>query len=135
MHKKTIRTDLEMPEMPLLALDQKDGHRSTAYEPSSIFTASSLKMFCFKDRSSGNLKRISLRSKHFTIDTYVDFLAQDHKPSKFSTVDHLVINDQTIYIFDDFKYLGLNAGSTEQNVQVRIGLAWAAFAKLKSILR
>ena len=31
--------------------------------------------------------------------------------------------------------LGSYVGSTEHDVQVRIGLAWASFAKLKSILR
>ena len=56
-------------------------------------------------------------------------------PTNLSTVDHLVINDKPINIVDDFKYLGSYVGSTEHDVQVRIGLAWAAFAKLKTILR
>ena len=55
------------------------------------------------------------------------------KPANLSTVDHIVINDQPINIVDDFKYLGSYVGSTEHDVKVRIGLAWAAFAKLKSI--
>ena len=58
-----------------------------------------------------------------------------YKQANLSTVDHLVINDQPVNIVDDFKYLGFNVGSTEHGVQVRICLAWAAFAKLKSILR
>ena len=58
-----------------------------------------------------------------------------NKPANLSTVDHLVINDQPFNIVDDFKYLGSYVDSTEHDVQVRIGLAWAAFAKLKSILR
>ena len=60
---------------------------------------------------------------------------QLNKPANLPTVDHLVINDQPINIVDDFKYLGSYVGSTEHDVQVRIGLAWTALAKLKSILR
>ena len=58
-----------------------------------------------------------------------------NKPANLSTVDHLVINDQPINKVDDFKYLGSYVGSTENDLQVHIGLAWAAFVKLKSILR
>ena len=58
-----------------------------------------------------------------------------NKPANLSTVDHLVIKDQPVNIVDDFKYLVSYVGFTEHDVQVRIGLAWAAFAKLKSILR
>ena len=58
-----------------------------------------------------------------------------NKQAKLPTVDHLVINDQPINKVDDFKYLGSYVGSTEHDVQVHIDLAWAAFAKLKSILR
>ena len=57
-----------------------------------------------------------------------------NKPANRSTIDHLVINNQPINIFDDFKYIGSFVGSMEHDLQVRIGLAWAAFAKLKSIL-
>ena len=45
----------------------------------------------------------------------------------------LVIKDQQLN--DDFKYLGSYVVSTEHEVKVRIGLAWAAFAKVKSIFR
>ena len=60
---------------------------------------------------------------------------QLNKPANLSTFDHLVINDQPINIVDDFKYLGSYVGSTEYDAQDLIGLAWAAFAKLKTILR
>ena len=49
--------------------------------------------------------------------------------------DPLVIKGQQINIVDDFKYLGSYEGSTEHDVKVRIGFAWTAFAKVKSILR
>ena len=58
-----------------------------------------------------------------------------NKQTNLSTADHLVINDQPINIVDDFIYLGSYVGSTEHDVHVRIGFAWVAFAKLKSILR
>ena len=47
----------------------------------------------------------------------------------------LSIDNQDIEVVEDFKYLGSFVGSTEHDVRVRIGLAWAAFAKLKTILR
>ena len=47
----------------------------------------------------------------------------------------LVIKGQPLNKVDDFKYLGSYIGSTERDVKVRIGLAWAAFANVKSILR
>jgi hypothetical protein len=37
-------------------------------------------------------------------------------------------------VVEDFKYLGSYIGSAEKDVSNRIGLAWAAFAKLKPIL-
>ena len=49
--------------------------------------------------------------------------------------NNLTIDNQQIEIVDDFKYLGSYIGSTEHDIKVRIGFAWAAFAKLKSILR
>ena len=53
------------------------------------------------------------------------------------TNDQLVIMGQQIKIVDYFKYLGSYVGSTERDAKVcwMIGLAWAAFAKLKSILK
>ena len=47
----------------------------------------------------------------------------------------LTINGQEVAIVDDFKYLGAYVGSTSKDVNVRIGLAWVAFNKLKTILR
>ena len=52
-----------------------------------------------------------------------------------SLTDPLTIKGQPINIVEDFKYLGSYVGSTERYVKVRIGLAWEAFDKLKSILR
>ena len=49
--------------------------------------------------------------------------------------DPLVIEIKPINIVDDFKYPGSYVGSTERDFKVRIALAWAAFAKIKSILR
>lgn len=42
---------------------------------------------------------------------------------------------QEVAIVNDFKYLGAYVGSTNKDVKVRIGLAWVAFHKLKSILK
>ena len=53
----------------------------------------------------------------------------------WSTSHPLVIKDQTFNIVNDFKYLGSYFGSTAHDVRVRIALAWAAFVKIKSILR
>ena len=55
--------------------------------------------------------------------------------SIMSTNAPLVIKDQQINIVNDFKCIGSYVGSTERNVKVRIRLAWAAFKKLKSILK
>ena len=46
----------------------------------------------------------------------------------------LLIDGQPIEIVDEFKYLGSFMGSTDKDVANRIGLAWAAFNKLKRIL-
>jgi exonuclease III len=48
---------------------------------------------------------------------------------------NLVIDGEEIAIVEDFKYLGSYVKSTEHDIEVRIGLAWGAFAKLKTILR
>ena len=58
-----------------------------------------------------------------------------NQSSNLSPTDPLVIKGLPINIVDYFKYLGSYVGSTERDVKVRIGLKWAAFAKLKSILR
>ncbi len=47
---------------------------------------------------------------------------------------NLTIDGQQIKVVDEFKYLGAYMSSTEKDVKCRIGLAWAAFAKLKPIL-
>ena len=54
-----------------------------------------------------------------------------NQSSNLSPADPLTIKGQPINIVEDFKYLGSYVGSTERDVKVRIGLAWAAFAKLK----
>ena len=58
-----------------------------------------------------------------------------NQSSNLSTTDPLAIKGQPINIVNDFKYLGSYVRSTERDVKIRIGLAWAAFAKLKSICR
>ena len=58
-----------------------------------------------------------------------------NQSANLSPTDPLTIKGQPINIVEDFKYLGSYVGSTERDIKVRIGLAWAAFAKLKSILR
>ena len=49
--------------------------------------------------------------------------------------DPLVINGKTINIVDHLQYLGSYVGSKEHDVHVRIYLAWAAFGKLKPLLK
>ena len=58
-----------------------------------------------------------------------------NQPSDSPPAPKLVIDGEEIAIVDDFKYLGSYVGSTEHDINVRIGLAWTAFAKLKKILR
>ena len=58
-----------------------------------------------------------------------------NQSSNLSPTDQLAIKGQQINIVVYFKYLGSYVGSTERDVKVRIGLALAAFAKLKSIIR
>ena len=48
--------------------------------------------------------------------------------------ERLVVNGQPIAIVDDFKYLGSYIGSTNKDIEARIGLIWSAFTKLKPIL-
>ena len=45
--QKTLRIDLAKIETHLLILDQYGGHRSTAYEPSSIFLTLSLNVLLY----------------------------------------------------------------------------------------
>ena len=58
-----------------------------------------------------------------------------NQSANLSPTDPIAIKGQPIKIFDDFKYLGSYVGSTERDVKARIGIALAAFAKPKSILR
>ena len=46
----------------------------------------------------------------------------------------LQIDGQPIKIVDEFKYLGSYMGSTDKDISNRIGLAWAAFTRLRAIL-
>ena len=55
-----------------------------------------------------------------------------NQSSNLSLTDPLTIKGQPINIVEDFKNLGSYVGSTERDVEVWIGLAWTAFAKLKS---
>ena len=47
--------------------------------------------------------------------------------------DPLVVKGQPINIFDYFKRLGSYVGSTERNVKVRIGPAWAVLVDIIKI--
>ena len=58
-----------------------------------------------------------------------------NQSSNLLPIDPLDKKGQSINIVDDLKYLGFSVRSTERDVKVRIGLARAAFAKFKSILR
>ena len=51
-----------------------------------------------------------------------------------SATTNFVVKGQPIAIVDDFKYLGSYIGSTNKDIEARIGLTWSAFAKLKPIL-
>ena len=46
--------------------------------------------------------------------------------------DNLVVNGQPIAIVDDFKYLGSYIGSTNKDIEAKIGLTWSAFAKTQT---
>ena len=46
----------------------------------------------------------------------------------------IIIEGAEIAIVEDFKYLGSRVANSEADVKMRIGLAWAAFNKLKHIL-
>ncbi len=46
----------------------------------------------------------------------------------------LTVDGKPIAIVDEFKYLGSYMSSTEKDIQSRIGQAWGAFNKLKTIL-
>ena len=54
-------------------------------------------------------------------------------PSASAFAAKLSIDNQDIEVVEDFKYLGSFVGYTEHDFRVRIGLALAAFAKLKTI--
>ena len=47
--------------------------------------------------------------------------------------DNLVVNGQSP-LLNNFKYVGSYVGSTNKDIEARIGLTWSAFAKLKPIL-
>jgi hypothetical protein len=55
-------------------------------------------------------------------------------PTNSSPIPPLYINNEPIEIVNEFKYLGSYMGSTDKDINSRIALAWAAFAKLKPIL-
>jgi hypothetical protein len=46
----------------------------------------------------------------------------------------LTIDGQNIEVVEDFKYLGSFIASSEKDIKARIGLGWAAFNKLRTIL-
>jgi hypothetical protein len=55
-------------------------------------------------------------------------------PANQQPPPNLTIDGQEIAIVDDFKYLGSYVGSSEKDINIRIGLAWGAFNKLRSLL-
>ena len=57
-----------------------------------------------------------------------------NQPDGAAQVNPLTIDGQDIAIVDDFKYLGSHMASSEKDVNTRIGLAWGAFNKLRTIL-
>ena len=62
--------------------------------------------------------------------TELDCMPKSHEPPP-----PLTINNEKIEIVDEFKYLGSYMNSTDKDINTRIGLAWSAFEKLKSILK
>ena len=46
----------------------------------------------------------------------------------------LTLSGRELKRVDDFKYLGSYVGSTEKDIEARIGLAWSAFDKLREVL-
>ena len=55
-------------------------------------------------------------------------------PANQPSPPNLTIDGQGIAVVDDFKYLGSYVGSSEKDISIRLGLAWGAFNKLRSLL-
>ena len=49
--------------------------------------------------------------------------------------NNIELNGQPLETVEDFQYLGLFVGSTENDLRNRKGNAWSAFWKLKNILK
>ena len=64
----------------------------------------------------------------------IDKIVQMRKNVSDQICNNNLFNEQPMAIADDFKYLGFNIDSTNKDIEVRIGLTWSAFAKLKPIL-
>ena len=114
--------------------------RSTTFHSSTIsFVRYSLVFANENDSIQDQWQLHSLKTETGKVGLEISVQKTDqmrlNKPANLSSVDHLVKNDQFINIVDDFKYIGSYVDSTEHDVQFHIGLAWAAFAKLKTILR
>ena len=82
-----------------------------------------------------DLLKIKARTTGLEINVKKTEQMRLNQPSDSPPAPKLVIDGEEIAIVDDFKYLGSYVGSTEHDINVRIGLAWTAFAKLKKILR
>jgi hypothetical protein len=82
-----------------------------------------------------DLLKIKARTTGLEINVKKTEQMRLNQPSDSQPAPKLVIDGEEIAIVDDFKYLGSYVGSTEHDINVRIGLAWTAFAKLKKILR
>ncbi len=55
-------------------------------------------------------------------------------PTDSAPPSHLLIDNETVKIVDDFKYLGSHMASTDKDISARIALAWVAFVKIRTIL-
>jgi len=80
-----------------------------------------------------NLRResseVGLEFNNFKIDCMILNRTTNSQP-----LSPPLLDGKPIEVVEDFKYLGSYIGSTDKDVSNRIGLAWAAFAKLKPIL-
>ena len=81
--------------------------------------------------------KLELEAQKVALDIDVQKTEQmrQNQSSTFSSNGSLFIKIKQFNIVDEFKYFGSYIVSTERNVKIRIRLAWAAFAKVKSILR
>ena len=80
-----------------------------------------------------DLLKIKARTTGLEINVKKTEQMRLNQPSDSPPAPKLVIDGEEKAIVDDFKYLGSYVGSTEHDINVRIGLALAAFAKLNLV--